>query len=110
MEMHPIAIKVDAVTKVYRNHTVKAGVDIRRIRDDLLQGNNNAAAGSFTYAENQTSVPVGCASYPAVNGSCTGPANDVAPASENAVVEELLEPHDDEFVAALENSTGLPST
>jgi hypothetical protein len=61
-------------TKIIRNHTLKAGVDIRRIRDDLLQGNNNAAAGSFTYAENQTSVPVGCAPF---NGSCTGPANDV---------------------------------
>jgi hypothetical protein len=61
-------------TKILANHTLKAGVDIRRIRDDLLQGNNNAAAGSFTYAENQTSVPVGCAPY---NGSCTGAANDI---------------------------------
>ncbi len=34
-------------TKIIGNHTLKAGADIRRIRDDLLQGNNNAAAGSF---------------------------------------------------------------
>jgi hypothetical protein len=61
-------------TKIIRNHTLKAGVDIRRVRDDLLQGNVNAAAGSFTYAENQTSA-VGAAAY---NGSVTGQANDVA--------------------------------
>ena len=62
-------------TKILGNHTVKAGVDIRRIRDDLLQGNNNAAAGTFNYGENQTSISVGCVPY---NGSCTGQANDIA--------------------------------
>jgi hypothetical protein len=61
-------------TKIIRNHTLKAGADIRRIRDDLLQGNNNAAAGSFTYAENQTYVPSGGTTF---NGSATGQANDV---------------------------------
>ncbi len=64
-------------TKILGNPPLNAGADIRRIRDDLLQGNNNAAAGQFTYAENQTSVPVGCAIYPVLNGSCTGQANDV---------------------------------
>jgi hypothetical protein len=66
-------------TKILGNHTVKAGADIRRIRDDLLQGNNNAAAGTFNYAENQTSEP-GAAAY-APSGqtpSVTGQANDVA--------------------------------
>ncbi|HEV2645355.1 MAG TPA: TonB-dependent receptor [Acidobacteriaceae bacterium] len=65
-------------TKLIGNHTLKAGVDIRRVRDDLLQGNNNAAAGSFNYNssnDGQTSVPVGCTAF---NGSCTGQANDVA--------------------------------
>ena len=61
-------------TKIIRNHTLKAGADIRRIRDDLLQGNNNAAAGTFNYAENQTYVPSGGTSF---NGSATGQANDV---------------------------------
>ncbi len=61
-------------TKILGNHTVKAGLDIRRIRDDLLQGNNNAAAGSFNYAENQTYVPSGGTTF---NGSATGQANDV---------------------------------
>ena len=44
-------------TKIIGNHTLKAGADIRRVRDDLLQGNNNAAAGQFYFTENQTSAP-----------------------------------------------------
>lgn len=61
-------------TKVLGNHTVKAGADIRRVRDDLLQGNNNAAAGTFYFSENQTSAP-GAATF---NGAATGQANDIA--------------------------------
>jgi hypothetical protein len=61
-------------TKVIGNHTLKGGADIRRIRDDLLQGNINAAAGSFYFSENQTSAP-GAAKF---NGAATGQANDVA--------------------------------
>ena len=55
-------------TRIIGNHTLKAGVDVRRIRDDLLQGNNNAAAGTFYFSENQTSTP----------GGVTGQANDIA--------------------------------
>ena len=36
-------------TKILGNHTLKAGADIRRVRDDFLQGNNNAAAGQFYF-------------------------------------------------------------
>jgi hypothetical protein len=61
-------------TKILGNHVLKAGVDIRRIRDDLVQGNNNAAAGQFYYEENQTSAP-GAASF---NGAVRGQANDIA--------------------------------
>ncbi len=61
-------------TKILGNHTLKAGADIRRVRDDLLQGNNNAAAGTFYFGENQTSEP-GAAAF---NGSVTGQANDIA--------------------------------
>ncbi len=61
-------------TKLIGNHTLKAGADVRRIRDDLLQGNNNAAAGTFYFSENQTSAP-GATSF---NGSATGQANDIA--------------------------------
>src|SRR3984957_5001122 len=56
-------------TKVLGNHALKFGADIRRVRDDLLQGNNNAAAGTFYFSENQTSAP----------GAATkGQANDIA--------------------------------
>ena len=41
------------------NHTLKAGADIRRVRDDLLQGNNNAAAGQF-YFEEISDLRAGC--------------------------------------------------
>lgn len=61
-------------TKIFGNHTLKGGIDVRRVRDDLLQGNNNAAAGQFYFNENATSAP-GAASF---NGGATGQANDVA--------------------------------
>ncbi|WP_433983514.1 TonB-dependent receptor [Tunturiibacter empetritectus] len=56
-------------TKILGNHALKAGVDIRRIRDDLLQGNINAAAGTFYFSENQTSTP---------GALSKGQANDIA--------------------------------
>ena len=61
-------------TRILGNHTLKAGADIRRVRDDLLQGNNNAAAGQFYFSENQTSAP----GAPKFNGAVTGAANDIA--------------------------------
>lgn len=61
-------------TKILGNHTLKAGADIRRVRDDLLQGNNNAAAGQFYFNESATSAP-GAAVF---NGAATGQANDIA--------------------------------
>jgi hypothetical protein len=61
-------------TKVLGNHTLKVGADIRRVRDDLLQGNNNAAAGTFYFSENQTSAP-GATVF---NGANEGQANDIA--------------------------------
>jgi hypothetical protein len=59
-------------TKIIGNHTIKGGVDVRRVRDDLLQGNNNAAAGQFYFGPNQTSVP----GASGTNGS--GTANEIA--------------------------------
>jgi hypothetical protein len=61
-------------TKVLGNHSIKFGADIRRVRDDLLQGNNNAAAGTFYFSENQTSAP----GATAFNGAVVGQANDAA--------------------------------
>ena len=56
-------------TKIVGNHTIKGGADVRRVRDDLLQGNNNAAAGQFYFDENTTSIP---------GAIGTGAANDMA--------------------------------
>jgi hypothetical protein len=42
-------------TKVLHNHTLKAGVDLRRIRDDLLQDQTFSPRGVFTFSEPQTS-------------------------------------------------------
>jgi hypothetical protein len=61
-------------TKILGNHTLKGGADIRRVRDDLLQGNNNAAAGQFYFEEQSTSAP-GATKF---NGAATGEANDMA--------------------------------
>lgn len=66
-------------TRILGNHTLKAGADIRRVRDDLLQGNNNAAAGTFYFQENQTSAP-GATPYgpPGTKPAVVGQANDFA--------------------------------
>lgn len=59
---------VDTWTKVIGNHTIKFGSDLRRIRDDLLTTNNFSPRGTFTFGENQTSIP----------GAKTGYGNDLA--------------------------------
>ncbi len=55
-------------TKVIRNHTVKAGVDLRRVRDDLLQDQTFSPRGLYTFSEPQTSNV----------GAKTNVANDMA--------------------------------
>ena len=55
-------------TKIIRNHTVKFGVDIRRIHDDLLQDQTFSPRGAITFAENNTSEP----------GASTNVANEIA--------------------------------
>ncbi len=55
-------------TKILKNHTVKFGADVRRVRDDLLQDQTFSPRGAYTFGENQTSVP----------GASTNVANDVA--------------------------------
>ncbi len=44
-------------TKTLSRHTVKWGVDLRRIRDELLQTQTFSPRGLYRYRENQTSVP-----------------------------------------------------
>ena len=49
---------IDAVniwTKIVGNHTFKGGVDLRRVRDDLLQDQTFGPRGAFTFSEPQTS-------------------------------------------------------
>ena len=55
-------------TKVIRNHTVKFGVDLRRVRDDLLQDQTFSPRGLYTFSDVQTSTA----------GAKTNVANDVA--------------------------------
>ena len=55
-------------TKIIRNHTVKFGVDIRRIHDDLLQDQTFSPRGAIDFAEDNTSEP----------GAQTNVANEMA--------------------------------
>ncbi len=59
---------VNVWTKVLKNHTIKGGVDVRRVRDDLLQDQTYSPRGAFTFGENQTSN----------SGKSTNVANDIA--------------------------------
>src|SRR5271163_2526550 len=55
-------------TKIIRNHTIKFGVDIRRIHDDLLQDQTFSPRGAITFNETNTSEP----------GATTNIANEMA--------------------------------
>lgn len=57
-------------TKVIRNHTIKFGVDLRRVRDDLLQDQTFSPRGAITFSASQTSTDA--------PGANTDVANDVA--------------------------------
>ena len=64
---------VDAVnhwTKIFRNHTFKFGVDVRRIHDDLLQDQTYSARGAIDFAESNTACN-GC-------GTATNIGNEMA--------------------------------
>lgn len=43
-------------TKILGNHSIKAGVEVRRVRDDLTQGQTFSPRGVFRYREGQTSI------------------------------------------------------
>ena len=47
---------VNTWQKMYRNHTIKWGVDIRRVRDALLQDQTYSPRGRYTFSANETSV------------------------------------------------------
>ncbi len=44
-------------TKTLKNHSVKFGADVRRVRDDLLQFQTYSPRGAYTFDTAQTSVP-----------------------------------------------------
>ncbi len=55
-------------TKVAGNHTLKFGVDLRRLRDNLLQDQTYSPRGIYSFGVNQTSI----------SGKSTGVGNDFA--------------------------------
>jgi hypothetical protein len=59
---------VNSWTKIKGNHTIKWGVDIRRVRDDLLQDQTYSPRGIYNFGTNQTSIV----------GAATGWGNDMA--------------------------------
>ncbi len=55
-------------TKIHSNHTIKFGVDVRRLRDELLQTQDaGGPRGQFSFGSNQTST-AGAAVQAQVNG------------------------------------------
>ena len=74
---------VNSWTKLYRNHTIKWGIDVRRIHDDLLQDQTYGPRGVFNFGTLQTANQT-CTNVPAsgppsgCTGSTTGIANDMA--------------------------------
>ncbi len=56
-------------TKILGNHTIKFGADVRRVRDELLQGQTFGPRGQYNFGENQTS---------SVGGGLTNFSNDLA--------------------------------
>ena len=48
---------VNSWTKNLRNHTFKWGVDLRRVRDELLQMQTFSPRGVYNFADGQTSIP-----------------------------------------------------
>ncbi|SPE22583.1 Cna B domain protein [Candidatus Sulfopaludibacter sp. SbA3] len=47
---------VNSWTKVRGNHTIKWGIDVRRVRDDLLQDQTYSPRGVYNFGSNQTSI------------------------------------------------------
>lgn len=54
---------VNTWTKIVGNHTFKWGVDVRRVRDDLLQDQTFSPRGLYTFDSNQTSAPGASTSF-----------------------------------------------
>jgi hypothetical protein len=74
---------VNSWTKIAKNHQIKWGVDMRRVRDDLLQDQTFSPRGVITFSTNQTAKQT-CTNVPVsgppsgCSGSSNGLANDMA--------------------------------
>ncbi len=64
-------------TKIYRNHQIKWGVDLRRIRDDLLQDQTYSPRGIMYFGTGQTALQT-CNAAGACSNSSNGLANEMA--------------------------------
>ncbi len=69
---------VNTWTKMLHNHTLKWGVDIRRIRDDLLQDQTYSPRGIMYFEANQTQLVTVNPTTGATTTSGSGIANDMA--------------------------------
>jgi hypothetical protein len=72
---------VNTWTKIQHNHNIKFGIDIRRLRDCLLQDQTFSPRGRYSFGNNQTSVsgsPGGTALDNEVASFLLGVPNDVA--------------------------------
>jgi outer membrane receptor protein involved in Fe transport len=68
---------VNSWTKMIRNHTVKWGVDVRRVRDDLLQDQTYSPRGIMYFGTGQTAKQT-CSAPGVCSNTSTSIANDVA--------------------------------
>jgi outer membrane receptor protein involved in Fe transport len=68
---------VNTWTKIIRNHSVKWGVDLRRVRDDLLQDQTYSPRGIIYFGTGQTARQ-NVSSTGTVSNSSTSIANDMA--------------------------------
>src|SRR6266705_2471934 len=59
-------------TKIHRNHTFKWGIDVRRLRDDLVQAQTFSPRGVFRFGTSTTATPTTTAT------SATSPGNNFA--------------------------------
>ncbi|HYW48483.1 MAG TPA: TonB-dependent receptor [Bryobacteraceae bacterium] len=60
---------VNTWTKIKGNHTIKWGVDVRRVRDDLLQDQTYSPRGIYNFASSQTSIVSAATSWGNTMGS-----------------------------------------
>ena len=65
-------------TKLWKNHQTKWGVDIRRIRDDLLQDQTYSPRGIIYFGTGQTAKQTCSATTGTCSNSSNGIANDMA--------------------------------